>query len=79
MLAGGAVKGGQIITDWPGLALGYLLDGRDLKPTLGLDAMIATVCAEAFRLNLKPTTRALFPDSKPGKPLPQLLRALHAS
>jgi uncharacterized protein (DUF1501 family) len=75
MLAGGAVKGGRIITDWPGLAPGNLLDGRDLKPTVALDALISTVCAEAFRLNLQPTSRALFPDGKPHEPLPQLLKA----
>ena len=74
MLAGGAVQGGRIITDWPGLAAQNLLDGRDLKPTLALDALIATLCAQAFRLDLQPTARALFPDNKPGKPLPQLLR-----
>jgi uncharacterized protein (DUF1501 family) len=73
ILAGGAVRGGRIIADWPGLAPANLLEGRDLKPTLALDALIATVCAEAFHLNLQPTARALFPDSKPGKRLQQLL------
>ena len=75
MLAGGAVQGGRIITDWPGLAPGDLLDGRDLRPTIALDALIATVCAEAFRLKPQRTARALFPAGKSPKPLPQLLRA----
>jgi uncharacterized protein (DUF1501 family) len=73
MLLGGAVRGGRIITDWPGLAPENLLDGRDLKPTLALDALIATVCAEAFHLDLQSTWRALFPNGKPGQPLPPLL------
>jgi uncharacterized protein (DUF1501 family) len=75
MLAGGAVQGGRIIADWPGLAPGNLLDGRDLRPTLALDALIATVCVEAFHLNPQLAARALFPDGKAGRPLPRLLRA----
>ena len=33
---GGAVNGGRITTDWPGLASGNLLEGRDLRPTLDM-------------------------------------------
>src|SRR5690606_12176956 len=40
MLLGGAVQGGRIVADWPGLSSADLLDGRDLRPTLGLDALI---------------------------------------
>ncbi len=35
-LVGGAVRGGQIIADWPGLSRTALLDNRDLRPTLDL-------------------------------------------
>jgi uncharacterized protein (DUF1501 family) len=31
--AGGAVQGGKVRAEWPGLASGSLLDGRDLRPT----------------------------------------------
>jgi uncharacterized protein (DUF1501 family) len=31
--AGGVVQGGKLRTEWPGLASGSLLDGRDLRPT----------------------------------------------
>ena len=34
-LAGGAVRGGRVIADWPGLTRKALLDGRDVRPTLG--------------------------------------------
>ena len=74
MLVGGAVQGGRIITDWPGLAPANLLDGRDLRPTLGLDALIASACAETFRLDPERTARVLFPGSTPGRSLPSLLR-----
>ena len=33
MLLGGAVAGGKVIADWPGLSQGALYEGRDLKPT----------------------------------------------
>ena len=32
----GAVPGGRVVTDWPGLAAGDLQDGRDLRPTMDL-------------------------------------------
>ncbi len=48
MLIGGAVRGGRVIADWPGLAPGNLHEGRDLKPTASLEALIAGVTAESF-------------------------------
>lgn len=74
MLMGGAVQGGRIVADWPGLAAASLHEGRDLKPTLGLDTLIATVCAESFGLERDLVGRTLFPYAVLGKPMPQLLR-----
>ncbi|MCD2518145.1 DUF1501 domain-containing protein [Massilia sp. G4R7] len=75
MLLGGAVKGGRVVADWPGLAPADLYEGRDLRPTLGLDTLIAQVCAEAFKADPGKMARVLFPSTKPGKPLDPLLRA----
>lgn len=75
MLAGGAVRGGRIVADWPGLAPANLLDGRDLKPTLALDALVAAVCAESFGLEPERIARVLFPQGSRGKALGRLLRA----
>jgi uncharacterized protein (DUF1501 family) len=75
MLVGGAVQGGSVVADWPGLAAVNLLDGRDLKPTLALDALIASACAETFQIEPERTARILFPDSARRKPMPKLLRA----
>jgi len=33
---GGAVTGGRVVADWPGLAPGRLLEDRDLMPTADL-------------------------------------------
>ena len=75
MLLGGAVQGGRVRADWPGLAPASLLEGRDLRPTLGLDALIASACAEAFQIEPERTTRVLFPDVARARPLSGLLRS----
>jgi uncharacterized protein (DUF1501 family) len=75
MLVGGAVQGGRIVADWPGLAPANLLDGRDLKPTLALDALVAAACAESFGLEPDGLARVLFPTGPLGQRLPRLLRA----
>ena len=74
MVMGGAVQGGRIVTDWPGLAPGNLLEGRDLKPTLALDTVIASTCAEAFSLDPERTGQLLFPALGQRKAIPRLLR-----
>ncbi len=74
MLIGGSVQGGRVVADWPGLSPSNLFEGRDLRPTLALDALIASACAEAFQLDPERTTRVLFPDSTRGKSLQRLLR-----
>jgi uncharacterized protein (DUF1501 family) len=51
MLLGGAVQGGRILADWPGLAPSALYQGRDLRPTLGLDSLIAAAAGETFGLD----------------------------
>jgi len=74
MLIGGAVEGGRVVADWPGLAPATLLDGRDLQPTLALDALIAQTCAELFGQDPERMARALFPNGARAKPLPRLLK-----
>ena len=74
MVIGGAVHGGRILADWPGLTQANLFEGRDLKPTLGLDLLIASVCAETFRLDPERTVRTLFPDAARDKLIHRLLR-----
>ena len=50
-LAGGAVAGGRVLADWPGLGRNALLDGRDLRPTLDLRSVIAPVVQRQFALS----------------------------
>jgi len=62
MLLGGAVQGGKVVADWPGLAPAALLEQRDLRPTADLDTLLATVAAQCFRLDPARVLRTLLPD-----------------
>lgn len=75
MLIGGAVRGGRMIADWPGLAAANLFEGRDLRPTLSLDALIAQTCAETFGLDPDRVAQVLSPGNPRRAPLPGLLRS----
>ena len=75
MLVGGAVQGGRVIADWPGLKPADLYEGRDLKPTLALDALITAACAESFALEPERLAPVLFPSGGSKRAVPRLLRA----
>lgn len=75
MLLGGAVKGGRVLADWPGLAKANLYQGRDLKPTLDLDHLIAAAAAQSLRLDVERTQRALFPGRRFDTGLEGLVRS----
>lgn len=60
MILGGSVKGGRVLADWPGLATSQLYEGRDLRPTTDLDALIAGVAAEGLALDPELVGRRLF-------------------
>ena len=64
MLLGGAVAGGKVIADWPGLSTAALYEGRDLKPTTDLDALIAGALAQHYGLDPARAITALFPESR---------------
>jgi len=74
MLFGGAVKGGRVMADWPGLSQANLYEQRDLKPTLGLDAVIAGVVAETFGIDPERAGKALFPTATFGRAAEGLVR-----
>ena len=63
MLMGGGVKGGRVLADWPGLAAAKLYEGRDLAPTMQLDAFIGGAVAGHFGIDPGRTMAALFPAS----------------
>jgi uncharacterized protein (DUF1501 family) len=73
-LLGGAVRGGRVIADWPGLARNALLDNRDLRPTLDLRSVCKAVLEEHMRIDAKTLATRIFPDSTPLRPLSGLIR-----
>jgi len=74
-LAGGAVRGGRVIADWPGFARTALLDNRDLRPTLDLRSVFKAVLDEHLRVDAKTLATRIFPDSSGARPLQGLMRA----
>ncbi len=64
MLIGGAVKGGRVLADWPGLGAAALYEGRDLKPTTSLDGFIGGAVAGHFGLDAARIMPALFPGAQ---------------
>ncbi|TPW33099.1 DUF1501 domain-containing protein [Martelella alba] len=61
ILAGGAIPGGRIITNWPGLKDGDLLDDRDLKPTADVREIFALMLARQFGISRSTLANTVFP------------------
>jgi len=73
LLAGGAVKGGRVISDWPALKPASLYEGRDLKPTTDLRAVIKGVLQDQFGLSDRLLAETVFPDSAATRPMKGLV------
>jgi uncharacterized protein (DUF1501 family) len=73
-LAGGAVNGGRVLGQWPGLKQSTLLDGRDLMPTTDLRAVFKGVLADHMRMG-RGEIDGVFPDAGNVAPLNGLMRA----
>jgi uncharacterized protein (DUF1501 family) len=74
LLAGGALKGGRVIADWPGLKPARLHDGRDLKPTIDLRAVLKGLLKDHLRVEPTVLATKVFPDSGAVKPMAGLLQ-----
>jgi uncharacterized protein (DUF1501 family) len=64
LLAGGAVKGGRVLTDWPGIKDRDLYEGRDLKPTTDLRAVLKGVLRDHLRVDERRLAAEVFPGSQ---------------
>jgi uncharacterized protein (DUF1501 family) len=74
LVLGGDLQGARVMADWPGLETRMLHEGRDLRPTLGLDALIAGITAERFGLDPERVSRALFPETPIQRPVSGLIK-----
>ncbi len=74
-VVGGAVAGGRVLADWPGLAASDLHDGRDLRATTDLRALFKGVLHDRFGVGEAALARAVFPGSDAVMPLEGLTAA----
>lgn len=74
-LAGGAVQGGRVLADWPGLARSALYEERDLRPTTDLRGVFKGVLADHLRVSTGALERDAFPDSGDARAAQGLVRA----
>src|SRR5580704_10742343 len=73
LLVGGALKGGRVIADWPGLKSADLYENRDLKPTTDLRAVLKGVLKDHLRADDRALVQNVFPGSDSVKPMAGLV------
>jgi uncharacterized protein (DUF1501 family) len=73
LLAGGALKGGRVIADWPGVKPTDLHEGRDLKATTDLRAVLKGLLKDHLRAEDKALATGVFPGSETVAPMPGLV------
>jgi uncharacterized protein (DUF1501 family) len=74
-LIGGAVRGGRVMADWPGLSSRSLYEGRDLRPTMDLRAVLKGVLEQHLQVPARALDESVFPDSGSAKAVTGLIRA----
>ena len=62
-LLGGAVKGGRVIADWPGLKESQLYQARDLAPTTDLRSVLKGALRDHLGISPQALATSVFPDS----------------
>jgi uncharacterized protein (DUF1501 family) len=73
LIAGGALKGGRVIADWPGVKETDLYEKRDLKPTTDLRAVLKGLLRDHLRADERALAADVFPGSDGIKPMTGLL------
>jgi uncharacterized protein (DUF1501 family) len=71
---GGAVRGGRVLADWPGLAPKDRFEGRDLRTTADLRALFKAVLHDHLRIARASIDTSVLPGASGVRPL-DLLRA----
>jgi uncharacterized protein (DUF1501 family) len=73
LLFGGALNGGRVIADWPGLKAPDLHEGRDLAPTTDLRAVLKGLLRDHLRADEGGLATEVFPGSEAVRPIEGLL------
>lgn len=72
-LAGGAIRGGRVITDWPGLKEAQLQDGRDLAATTDVRSVLKGIAVDLLGANAGLLGNVVFPGSEALQPMKGLV------
>jgi len=75
ILLGGAVKGGRVIADWPGLGKTDLFENRDLMPTSDMRSMFKGIMSDHLSVPDSLLDNTVFPDSVTARPMRDLIRS----
>ncbi len=70
---GGAVRGGRVVADWPGLAKNDRFEGRDLRTTTDLRAVLKGVLGDHLQVTRARLDAEVFPESRAIRPLALLV------
>jgi uncharacterized protein (DUF1501 family) len=73
ILAGGALKGGRVVADWPGLKDANLYENRDLRATTDLRVVLKGLLKDHLHIDEQALGTHVFPDSLVVPPMPGLL------
>jgi uncharacterized protein (DUF1501 family) len=73
LLVGGALKGGRVIADWPGLNPAQLYQNRDLRPTTDLRSVLKGILTDHLDLDPRVLADRVFPHSFEAAPLKDLI------
>jgi uncharacterized protein (DUF1501 family) len=73
LLLGGALKGGRVVADWPGVKEADLYEKRDLKATTDLRAVLKGLLRDHLRVDERVLTADIFPGSDAIAPMSGLL------
>jgi uncharacterized protein (DUF1501 family) len=74
LLAGGAVNGGKVYGDWPGLAPAQLYEQSDLRPTTDLRSVFKGVLRDHIGVPMNLLNTSIFPESASTPPLANLVK-----
>jgi uncharacterized protein (DUF1501 family) len=69
LLVGGALKGGRVIANWPGVKQNNLYEDRDLRATIDLRAVLKGLLRDHLRIDERALVTDVFPDSEDVKPI----------
>ena len=72
-LTGGALSGGRMVADWPGLKPAQLYEDRDLKPTTDLRAVLKGLLRDHLRVEERVLASTVFPGSADVAPMSGLV------